>query len=1205
MQRSRHTAILFLAVSIISVSLPSVAHAQIVDAVASGDQATASTTVATSSFSTGAGNELLLAFIETDYLAGANTTVTGVAGAGLTWQLVRRTNVQAGTAEIWRAFAPVSLNTVTVTATLSQAVISSITIITLSGVDPSGTNGSGAIGATASASSSSGAPTATVTTTRANSVVVGVGNDYDNAIGRTVGPNQTLVHQYLTSTGDTYWVQRTTNAVPAGTGVTINDTAPATDRYNLTICEVLGATGTGDTTPPTVTMTAPSAGAIVSGTTNVSANASDNVGVAGVQFQLDAVNLGAEVLVPPYTIAWNTTSAADGPHALTAIARDAAGNRATATAVSVTVANGANLKVVGQWGAPFEVGLVAVNSVLLQTGKVLMFQGQFNSSGTPALWNPATNALTQVPNTFYNLFCAGNVHLADGRILVMGGYDPPSVGASNANMFDPATESWSAVPNMAYRRWYPSGTTLPDGRILVTSGAQSCLTCLADVPEIYNPVTNSWSALPSARLGVPYYPFMYVLPSGQVADAGANEETVATRVLDVQAGGWAMVDSNVKDGHSSAMYLPGRILKTGTAADSGTTGNAAPTAYVIDMTQPAPAWRQIASMAYPRAFQNTTILADGSVLVTGGGTTLDGHDGSKAVLQAELWSPATETWTTLAKAQVPRLYHSTALLLPDGRVFSAGGGNDTGSLGGPAIDHTQAEIFSPPYLFKGARPSISSAPGTVQYGSAFTVSTPDAASIASVSLVRLGAVTHAFNEDQRFLNLPFQTSSGSLTVQAPANANFAPPGYYMLFLVNGSGVPSIAAFVRFPSPAENTTPPTAPTSLAGSGAIGRATLTWTASTSPTGVSLYNIYRSTTAGVQATTANRVGQSTGTSFIDSGMSAGTYFYVVTAQDVAGNISPKSNETSVVVLADTTPPTVSMTAPADGSAVAGTVTVSANAADNVGVAGVQFLLDGGPLGTERTSSPYTFNWNSVATSNGPHTLSATARDAAGNRTTATPVNVTVSNTTQTPPGLVAAYGFNENAGVQVGDASGQGNVGTIAGATWTANGKFGSALSFDGSTSWVTIADAPSLDLTNGMTIEAWVNPASSAGWQSVVLKETSGGLAYALYGENNANHPSGYVHTNADMGVNGSAVLPLNTWTHLALTYDGATLRMFMNGTQVGSAAVPGAAVTSSSPLRIGGDSVWGEYFSGLIDEVRIYSRALSATEIQSDMSTPIQ
>jgi len=168
------------------------------------------------------------------------------------------------------------------------------------------------------------------------------------------------------------------------------------------------------------------------------------------------------------------------------------------------------------------------------------------------------------------------------------------------------------------------------------------------------------------------------------------------------------------------------------------------------------------------------------------------------------------------------------------------------------------------------------------------------------------------------------------------------------------------------------------------------------------------------------------------------AGTYYYIVTAQDVAGNMSLASNELPIVVLADTTPPTISMTAPAQGAMLAGSVTVSATATDDVGVAGVQFLLDGAPLGTERTAAPYSMSWNTATASNGAHTLSATARDAAGNTAQPiAPVNVTVSNTTQTGPGLVAAFGFNENAGVMTNDASGQGNNGTLQNATWSPAG------------------------------------------------------------------------------------------------------------------------------------------------------------------------
>jgi hypothetical protein len=198
--------------------------------------------VTSPTFSTAAGNELLLAFVAGDYLTGPNTTVTSMTGAGLTWQLVVRTNVQSGNSEIWRAFAPSPLTNVSVTATLSQQAVSAITIVSFTGADTSGTNGSGAIGATGSANAASGAPTASVTTTRANSWVFGIGNDYDNPIARAVGANQTLVHQYFTPTGDTYWVQRQNSTTPVvGTVVTINDTAPTADRYNLSVCEILPA----------------------------------------------------------------------------------------------------------------------------------------------------------------------------------------------------------------------------------------------------------------------------------------------------------------------------------------------------------------------------------------------------------------------------------------------------------------------------------------------------------------------------------------------------------------------------------------------------------------------------------------------------------------------------------------------------------------------------------------------------------------------------------------------------------------------------------------------------------------------------------------------------------------------------------------------------------------------------------------------------
>jgi hypothetical protein len=200
-----------------------------------------------------------------------------------------------------------------------------------------------------------------------------------------------------------------------------------------------------------------------------------------------------------------------------------------------------------------------------------------------------------------------------------------------------------------------------------------------------------------------------------------------------------------------------------------------------------------------------------------------------------------------------------------------------------------------------------------------------------------------------------------------------------------------------------------------------------------------------------------------------------------------------------------------------------------------------------------------------------------------------------------LVAAYGFNEGSGTVVADGSGNGNNGTISGATWTTSGKYGNALSFNGNNALVTINNAASLQLTSGMTLEAWVYPTTvSNKWRDVIYK---GNDNYYLEGSsNNSRRPA--LGGTFGSPLYGTAPLTANTWTHLAGTYDGATMRLYVNGVQVASRAQTGAIATSTNPLQIGGDSIHGQYFAGRIDEVRVYNRALSAAEIQSDMNTPL-
>jgi chitodextrinase len=209
------------------------------------------------------------------------------------------------------------------------------------------------------------------------------------------------------------------------------------------------------------------------------------------------------------------------------------------------------------------------------------------------------------------------------------------------------------------------------------------------------------------------------------------------------------------------------------------------------------------------------------------------------------------------------------------------------------------------------------------------------------------------------------------------------------------------------------------------------------------------------------------------------------------------------------------------------------------------------------------------------------------------------------QAPPGLVSAYSFDQGTGTSLTDSSGNGNHGTISGATWTTQGQFGSALSFEGIDDLVTVNDDPSLDLTTGMTLEAWVFPTGLSQPRPVVVKERSGKAAYALYANSDTNTPSGEVSTPGNRDVRGNATLPLNTWTHLGVTYDGAMLRLYINATHVASRSVSGSIVTSTGVLRIAGNSVRGEYFQGRVDEVRIYNRALTAGELQTDMSSPIE
>jgi hypothetical protein len=399
-------------------------------------------------------------------------------------------------------------------------------------------------------------------------------------------------------------------------------------------------------------------------------------------------------------------------------------------------------------------------------------------------------------------------------------------------------------------------------------------------------------------------------------------------------------------------------------------------------------------------------------------------------------------------------------------------------------------------------------------------------------------------------------------------------------------------------------PPGAPSGLAATGSTASVHLDWTAPAGGGPVTGYNVHRSATSGFTPSAANRVAQPTGTHWDDGGLQPGTYYYVVTAAG-PGGVGQPSNQASAQVTGDTTDPAVAVTAPAAGSTVSGTVTVTASASDDVGVAGVQFTLDGLPLGAEDTSAPYSVPWNTTSAPAGSHDLSAVARDAAGNTSTAAVVTVTVDNSAPpAPAGLVAAWAFDEGSGTAAGDATGNGHTGTVSGAVWSTAGRFGGALSFDGVDDWVTVADAGDLDLTSALTLSAWVRPAAlGTRWRTVVFKEGSP-LAYSLYAHERNAGPVAEVQVGGLRAVRRSTPLPLNVWSHLAVTYDGAALRLYVDGALAGTTALTGSMSVTSGVLRIGGNNVWNEWFSGLLDEVRIYDRALSQQEIQDSRALPL-
>lgn len=554
-----------------------------------------------------------------------------------------------------------------------------------------------------------------------------------------------------------------------------------------------------DLLPPTVALVSPANGSTVYGGIAVTADATDPDGVASVRFFLDSVLLGEDTTAP-FSLPWNTAATANGSHTLTAEASDSGGYVGVSEPVTITVLNDGSPAQVGEWGPLLTWPLVAVHMTVLPTGKVLVWDA-WEQFAAAKVWDPATGTFADALNQS-GLFCSAHTHLADGRVLVVGGHPGGenhedevggAIGIPDTNVYDPELQAWTRVADMRFPRWYPTVVRLGDGRVLALSGHIDH-EAIANTPEVFDPASGAWTPLTGVYTSgavTGQYLRAHVLPDRRVYVV--NDEDGREWLLDPPARTWQLAGEAGLLHSSTLMFRPGRILMTG-GGDFTASLAAWPTAQAIDLTAPSPAWEPLAPMGHARRHHVLLPLPDGTALAIGGTARLPTND-QAPVLPAERWDPATGAWTELASLADPRMYHSTAVLLPDGRVLSAGGGRRLDN-----VDYFTAQLYSPPYLFQGPRPFITSAPGTLAHGAQAFIATPDGEAIVAVSLIPLPSVTHAIDPQLRWVPLDFTPVSGGLEVQAPADPGIAPPGHYMLFLVNQVGVPSEAAIVQLIGP---------------------------------------------------------------------------------------------------------------------------------------------------------------------------------------------------------------------------------------------------------------------------------------------------------------------------------------------------------------------------------------------------------------------
>jgi Domain of unknown function (DUF1929)/Glyoxal oxidase N-terminus/Bacterial Ig domain/PKD domain len=683
-------------------------------------------------------------------------------------------------------------------------------------------------------------------------------------------------------------------------------------------------------------------------------------------------------------------------HILSGSARGGTHRRITILAVFLCAAVGAaprilaQANVTGQWVTlPYLMPINPIRVALLHNGKVLIVAGSENDpnkhqqfSSKAALWNLGSSAFT-ILNLPWDVFCNGGSLLADGRCVVVGGtvqYDP-FYGDPRMTVYDPLfgpAGRFYQLHSMAHGRWYASAITLSDGRVLAFSGLDESGKTNSTI-EMYK-VASGWSAPNQAPFTPPLYPWLHLLPDGTVFYSGCTPQSY---IFNPSTQTWTAsapthYGLNRPYGNSVLLSLlpatnyAARIMILG----GGTGTVATATTEIIDLSQPNPKWVASANMSSARVEGNSVLLPNGKVLALGGSP--QNEVANTASLAADLYDPTSGTFSSAGTCVYARLYHSVALLLPDATVLSAGSNPKRGTY------EQHIEIYSPAYLFTtdpsgkvipAPRPAIASiAPTVIGYGSTgtFTVTLSASDKISSVVLARPGSVTHAFDMDQRVVGLSFTQNGATLTVNLPPNANLAPPGYYMLFVLNSAGVPSVAKFLQV-SPFPTDKPPkgtmTAPTTVVNIQAGQSVIFNGTASDSDGTVATTSWYFP--SGTPKTS----------SVFNPGAvmfaSAGTFTCSFTVVDNLGENDPSPPFHTIIVS-----PAVTISNPTAGSSVTGTVQIQSQVAGTTGSSNTfTFTLDSTVLSTQKVSgNGANLTWNTQQASKGAHTLSVKVQDEDG---------------------------------------------------------------------------------------------------------------------------------------------------------------------------------------------------------------------------------